>query len=116
MGILTAILIWINQSRYCLDWAGGPFTEALGNQEAVIRAEQYGANIKYDAITKSPFYDYMDANKAIHIVWFEDSRSMMAKFNLVNRYGLRGVSYWVLGKPFPQNWPLLDSMFRVKKI
>jgi len=96
--------------------SGGPFAEALGNQEAVIRAEQYGANIKYDYIAQSPFYNYMDANKAMHIVWFEDSRSMMAKFNLVNKYGLRGVSYWALGKPFPQNWPLLDSMFRVKKL
>ncbi len=106
---------------YGYDWKlpfvpGGKFAEALGNQEAVIRAEKYGANIKYDFISQSPYYNYMDENKIMHIVWFEDSRSMMAKFNLVKKYGLRGVSYWALGKAFPQNWPLLNSMFRVKKL
>ena len=58
----------------------------------------------------------MDENRVMRVVWFEDSRSMMAKFNLVIKYGLRGVSYWVLGKPLLQNWALLNSMFRVKKL
>lgn len=106
---------------YGYDWKlpfvpGGKFAEAIGNQEAVIRAGKYGANIKYDNISKSPFYNYIDENGIRHVVWFEDSRSMMAKFNLVKQYGLRGVSYWALGKPFPQNWALLNSMFIVKKI
>lgn len=106
---------------YGYDWKlpfvpGGKFAEAIGNQEAVIRAGKYGANIKYDNISKAPFYNYLDENGIRHVVWFEDSRSMMAKFNLVKQYGLRGVSYWALGKPFPQNWALLNSMFGITKL
>ncbi|WP_026884142.1 glycosyl hydrolase family 18 protein [Clostridium akagii] len=121
VSVIPSYKIMMGVPYYGYDWKlpfvqGGPFAEALGNQEAVIRAEKYGANIKYDVISQSPFYNYMDENRVMRVVWFEDSRSMMAKFNLVIKYGLRGVSYWVLGKPFPQNWALLNSMFRVKKL
>lgn len=50
------------------------------------------------------------------MVWFEDARSIRARFNLVKKYGLRGVSYWVLGNEFPQNWLVLESLFHVNKI
>ena len=121
VSVIPSYKIMMGVPYYGYDWKlpfvqGGPFAEALGNQEAVIRAAKYGANIKYDVISQSPFYNYMDENRVMRVVWFEDSRSMMSKFNLVTKYGLRGVSYWVLGKPFPQNWALIKSMFRVKKL
>jgi spore germination protein len=50
------------------------------------------------------------------VVWFEDARSIRAKLLLVNRYGLRGVSYWVLGLSFPQNWYILNDMFNIVKV
>ncbi len=43
----------------------------------------------------------MIENIVMKVVWFEDSRSMMPKFNLVTKYGLRRLSYWVLGKQLP---------------
>lgn len=58
-------------------------------------------NIKYNVISQSPFYNYMIENIVMKVVWFEDSRSMMPKFNLVTKYGLRRLSYWVLGKQLP---------------
>lgn len=106
---------------YGYDWTlpyipGGKFAEAIGCQEAVIRAEKYGAVIKFDTVSQSPFYNYVDENGLQHVVWFEDARSMESKFNLVKKYNLRGVSYWALGKQFPQNWALLDTMFTIKKV
>ena len=50
-----------------------------------------------------------------HVVWFEDARSVEVKFNTVKAYGLRGVSYWVLGQEFPQNWALLRNRFNIRK-
>jgi spore germination protein len=41
---------------------------------------------------------------------------MRAKLLLVNKYDLRGVSYWLLGLEFPQNWVVLDSMFSIVKV
>ena len=50
-----------------------------------------------------------------HEVWFEDARSAQAKFDMVKDYNLRGISYWVLGYPFPQNWLLLEDNFTIRK-
>jgi len=33
----------------------------------------------------------------------------------VKEYGLRGISYWVLGYPYPENWVLLEDNFRIRK-
>lgn len=106
---------------YGYDWTlpytpGGEFAEAIGNQEAVDRAAKFGATIKYDTTAQSPNYSYIDSKGASHVVWFEDARSIEAKLKLVSEYDLRGVSYWVLSKPFPQNWQVLDDMFKIEKI
>jgi len=106
---------------YGYDWTlpytpGGEFAESIGNQEAVNRARRYGAQIKYDTKAESPYYNYIDEEGREHVVWFEDARSMEAKYKLVNEYGLRGVSFWQLGKAFPQNWRILDNMFQITKV
>lgn len=84
-------------------------------QQALQRAIQYGATIQYDTTAQSPYYQYTDAQGKRHEVWFEDARSAQAKFNLVKTYNLRGLSYWVLGYPFPENWALLEENFNVRK-
>ena len=51
-----------------------------------------------------------------HEVWFEDARSIEAKFKLIKGITVElGISYWHSGFDFPQNWYLLHEMFRVKK-
>ena len=75
-----------------------------------------GARIKYDVKSQSPFYNYVNKQKQAHVVWFEDASNMTAKFKLVSEYGLREVSYWSLGKAFPQNWYLLSNMFEITKL
>ena len=35
---------------------------------------------------------------------------------LVNKYGLRGVSYWVLGEEFPQVWQVMDNLYNIVKV
>lgn len=112
--------IMIGVPLYGYDWTlpytpGGEFAESIGNQEAINRAGKYGAEIKYDEKAQSPYYNYIDQNKNQHVVWFEDARSVEAKYRLVKEYGLKGVSYWVLAQPFPQNWQVLDNMYYIKK-
>lgn len=104
---------------YARDWLvphkKGQEAETFDMQEAIRRAVKYKAEIKYDEITQSPFYIYKDEQGRSHEVWFEDARSAKAKFDLVKAYKLRGLSYWVLGYPFPQNWALLGDTFIVRK-
>lgn len=106
---------------YGYDWtlpytAKAEFAEAIGNQAAIDRAAKYKTIIKYDEKAESPYYKYFDKNGKEHVVWFEDARSVEAKYKLASEYGLRGVSYWSLVQPFPQNWQVLDNMFKIVKL
>lgn len=104
---------------YARDWLlphrPGQRAETFSVEEARLLAVRYGASIQYDTSTQSPFFVYRDDRGRMHEVWFEDARSAQAKFDLVKEYGLRGLSYWALGYPFPQNWALLKDNFSINK-
>lgn len=105
---------------YARDWilphVQGQEAETFDMQEAISRAVKYGASIQYDTLAQSPFFRYTDESGVGHEVWFEDARSAQAKFEMVKNYRLRGISYWALGYPYPQNWVLLEDNFTVKKL
>lgn len=104
---------------YARDWVlpfvRGSEAETFSQQEAVRRAIEHQVAIQYDPVAQSPFFRYTDEQGRAHEVWFEDARSAQAKFNMVKDYRLRGISYWVLGYPFPQNWLLLGDNFTIRK-
>ncbi|KOS67166.1 spore gernimation protein [Lysinibacillus contaminans] len=117
---IPANKILLGQNLYGYDWTlpfvqGGPYAVALSPQRAIEIAKRYNAAIQYDMRAQAPFFEYYDEQGRAHIVWFEDARSIQAKFNLVKQYQLRGVGYWKLGLPFPQNWLLIGSNFNVVK-
>ncbi|WNF38080.1 glycosyl hydrolase family 18 protein [Bacillaceae bacterium IKA-2] len=89
--------------------------ETIGPQKAVTLAREQGAIIQYDYPSQAPFFNYYDQDGNEHIVWFEDARSMKAKLELINEYGLRGASYFILGRDFPGNWALLSEMFSIQQ-
>ncbi|WP_432361308.1 glycosyl hydrolase family 18 protein [Sporosarcina sp. UB5] len=104
---------------YARDWVlpfvQGSEAETFSQQEAVRRAIQHQVAIQYDPVAQSPFFRYVDDQGRTHEVWFEDARSAQAKFDVVKEYNLRGISYWVLGYPYPQNWLLLEDNFTIRK-
>lgn len=99
-----------------IPWVQGTYARTVSPKEAVNLAAKYGVAIQYNYTYQSPFFRYTDENGQQHEVWFEDARSAQAKFDLVKKYGLRGVSYWVLGSPFPENWLVQEWNYRTKKI
>ena len=99
-----------------IPWVEGTTARTVGPREAVELAWQYGAAIEYDETYQSPYFRYWDETGQQHEVWFEDARSMQAKYETVKEYGLRGVSYWSLGYDFPENWAVLQDQFRVRKL
>lgn len=119
LSVMPANKIFLGFQIYARDWKiphiQGQEAETYSPQEAIRRATRYGTTIQYDRLTQSPFFRYVDENNQQHEVWFEDARSAQAKFNLIKRYNLRGVSYWALGFPYPQNWALLSDNFHIIK-
>ncbi len=111
--------IMMGQNLYGYDWTlpyeKGTTAEALSPQAAIALAAKHSVQIHYDTAAQAPFFTYTDNDGKEHKVWFEDARSIQAKFNLLKELGLRGVSYWRLGLPFPQNWLLIQDNFTVRK-
>ena len=120
LSVMPAEKILLGFELYARDWllphVKGQEAETFSPQEAVNRAIKYGATIQYDRGAQSPYFRYVDEHGKQHEVWFEDARSAQAKFDMVRQYNLRGISYWALGFPFPQNWVLLNNDFSIKKL
>lgn len=117
---MPASKIMMGQNLYGYDWTlpyvpGGPYARAVSPQRAIEIAAENNVPIRYDNTAQAPYFDYTDNEGRQHRVWFEDARSIQAKFNLVRELGLRGVSYWKLGLSFPQNWLLIEENFDVVK-
>lgn len=72
---------------YGYDWKlpfveGVTLAEMISPQEAVARALKFGVKIQYNTIYQSPFVRYMDEKGVKHEVWFEDARSVQAKYKV----------------------------------
>lgn len=117
---MPASKIIMGQNLYGYDWTlpyvpGGPYARAVSPQRAIEIAAENNVQIRYDYTSQAPYFEYTDIDGKQHIVWFEDARSIQAKFNLIKELNLRGVSYWKLGLSFPQNWLLIEENFDVVK-
>ncbi|MFY4775421.1 glycosyl hydrolase family 18 protein [Metabacillus sp. RGM 3146] len=104
---------------YGYDWTlpykkGNPSAKRIAPEEAESLAYKKGAEIKFDNKTQSPYYYYKDAAGKSHVVWFENQQSAQAKFEQLKDFKLRGIAYWVLGEPFPENWSLLKEQFQIR--
>ncbi|WP_428910298.1 LysM peptidoglycan-binding domain-containing protein [Niallia sp. Krafla_26] len=116
---MPASKILMGQNLYGYDWTlpfvQGTIAKALSPQQAITRAAENNVSIQYDEKAQAPFYRYTDNEGKQHEVWFEDARSIQAKFDLMKELGIRGMSYWKLGLSFPQNWLLITENFNVVK-
>lgn len=117
---MPAEKIMLGQNLYGYDWtlpfvAGGDYAQALSPQQAILLARDNQVAISFDPTAQAPYFNYTDQAGSQHEVWFEDARSIQAKFDLIKALNLRGISYWKLGLSFPQNWILLDENFTIKK-
>jgi spore germination protein len=113
--------ILLGQNLYGYDWTlpfveGGPGATAVSPQQAIEIARTANAAIQYDEEAQAPFFMYTDSEGNEHEVWFEDARSIQAKFDLIREFNLLGIAYWKLGLAFPQNWLLLNDQFTITKV
>ncbi len=102
--------------RYWLEGAsvGG---QGISNEQVGQAVKMYNGIVTFDEESKSP-----KANFTIHLgdpklyvygkklepgnytVWFENEESMKAKFELVEKYGLKGTGNWGLEQENPEFW------------
>lgn len=112
--------ILLGVPNYAYDWTlpfvkGQTHAETISNQEAVKRAATYRVNIIFDEQSQAPYYYYTKEDNQIHVVWFDDVRSMEAKMHLIPMYGLDGAGVWQIMNFFPGLWNVVGAFFIVKK-
>ena len=111
--------IFLGVPNYGYDWPlpfvrGVTRAQSISNQYAIDLAIRYDIAIQYDETAQSPFFHYTDDSGTVHEVWFEDARSLSAKLELIAEYGLQGVGFWNLMRPFSQTWLTLDSLYDIQ--
>ncbi len=111
--------IILGMPNYGYDWPlpyerGTTKARTMGNIEAVQLAIGYGVPIRFDETAQSPYFHYWQYGIQ-HEVWFEDPRSVRAKLNLVEEYGLKGAGYWQLMQLFRASWLLMEDQFLINK-
>lgn len=82
--------------------------------EAVQIAVRNQAPIRYSETAASPWFRYAEEGRERE-VWFEDARSIMAKFLVVRDLGLRGIGIWHLGAMNSQLAELIEAFFTVQQ-
>ena len=86
---------------------------SLGNTAAPRIAAEFNAEIKYDAESKTPYFNYTDNSGIAHEVWFEDPRSISQKLMLVRNYDLAGIGIWNAMREFPSMWLQIATSFNI---
>lgn len=120
VSVIDSNKILLGIPNYAYDWPlpyirNKTQAEAISNQEAIVRAAQYNVTILYDELAQSPYYYYTDYNGVIHVVWFDDVRSMNAKMRLIPELGLDGAGVWQIMNFFPGLWNVVGAYFTVEK-
>ena len=117
---MPAAKILLGVPNYGYDWTlpfrQGSAARVVSNIGAVTLAGQAGAAIQYDETAQAPYFRYYDSALRQHEVWFEDARSLRAKYALVGEYGLGGLSFWNLNGLFRTNFLVLESLYGVEKL
>lgn len=119
---VSASKIFLGIPTYGYNWTlpyvrgSSPGAPSVSPTEAVAAALHYGADIRYDSTAQAPWFIYTDDDGRLHEVWFEDVRSINAKFDLIDEYNLFGIGYWNSMRPFPQNWVALNSKYNITNI
>ena len=113
--------IYLGIPNYAYDWElpyqkGVTRARGIGNEAAVRIAAENGAEIQFDERDATPFFEYTAAGGSRHVVWFEDVRSIMAKYELVDEFNLRGAGYWNFMNPFAQNFAYIGYRYNINKL
>lgn len=118
VSVVPSSKLMLGIPQYAYDWT---ITEkdkegtAYSTQHAIDLYTGYESEIHYDEKAATPWFRYVDQEGALHEVWFEDPRSLLAKFRLVREYGLGGMGCWHLGITMPQTEEILSEEFNVVK-
>ena len=107
-GKLLLSLSW-GGCAWVLPWRQGDAARPMSAALAVDTAVSAGAEIRYDAAAQAPFFLCPGAGGKRRIIWYEDSRSLLARLELALNRTLAGVSLWPQDRLYRPGLHMLQS-------
>jgi spore germination protein len=105
--------VYLGIAGYGYDWSSqGTKDLEYGSVQKLIA--RFGPNVQWDNAAKSRHFSYTDENGITHQVWYEDSRSLEYKLDLVNAYDIAGIAIWKLGDEDPDSWQVIRNKLNSK--
>ncbi|RYL95063.1 LysM peptidoglycan-binding domain-containing protein [Sporolactobacillus sp. THM7-4] len=105
---------------YGYDWVipytGATPGVAITNQAAINLAMSEEVPIQFSEATQSAYFYYTDDSGQNHVVWFEDTRSLLAKSQIVYNNRLNGIGTWQLNFAMPQYPWVFTHFFQIRKV
>lgn len=112
ISVMPAEKLVLGVPAYGYDWPeNGGSGFAVTSAKAITNATANGARIQWDEQAKVPYYRYT-RNGINRIVYFEDSRSIGHKLDLVVKYGIGGIAIWRLGFEDPAMWQVIEDKLK----
>ncbi|MBM7588066.1 spore germination protein [Bacillus pakistanensis] len=117
-GLVNRRKLMMAMALYGYDWIHPQTPNRIATMLPALpaqnRAISNGVRIQFDSQAQAPHYRYT-SNSLQHAVWFEDVKSVKAKYELMDVYNLLGTTYWRLRFRFPQNWAFVRKNIMVVK-
>lgn len=114
-GKLLLSLSW-GGCAWVLPWRQGDEARPMSAALAVDTAVSAGAEIRYDTTAQAPFFLCPRAGGKRRLIWYEDSRSLLARLELALNRGLAGVSLWPGDRLYRPGLHMLQSRCTGEKI
>lgn len=100
--------LYLGVAGYGYDWSSKG-VESLEHDAINNLINKFNISPKWDADSQSPYFKYTGDDGVTHTVWYENSDSIKAKADLVNKYDLAGVALWKLGGEDPAYWQVFKD-------
>lgn len=108
--VIPSQKILLGTAAYGYDWYGTT-TKSYGIAGMYSLAAANNSTVLWDSVSKTPYFNYVDASGISHSCWFENSQSVSYKLDLVNNYNLAGIGIWRLGLENSDYWTTIKSKF-----
>lgn len=83
-------------------------SDAVGMNSAEQFLANNGVSAQWDDTTCQNYAEF-EKDGAVYQVWLEDEQSIQVKLNVMENYGIAGVSAWKLGFERPSVWNVIDG-------
>lgn len=100
--------ILLGTAAYGYDWSSNG-TKAYSINGIYNLASANAAQIQWDSVSQTPYFNYTDNSGIKHSVWFENGTSVGYKLDIVNNNNLAGIAIWRLGLENSDYWTSINT-------